>query len=557
MKLSLIISILMFFCAHAQSFSDYRTRYDNYEEDDPRAFEHIKPYIAKAKKEGAEGELVQAYKDAVSFSPSEKLLYSDSMILTALKTGSPELAARAYLTKGTVYYFNYRKFQPALDEFLKAWRYSTISGDPDLYYKNLYYIGVVKSYLGYFEEALKIFHQCNIFFKEKNLPSDMPNLSFNRQKGYLNTLHQTGICLTELGHYREASEVAALGLRETVADADFYLERSYFYKLKGIILFKQRNFREASEALNNALPGIFRKDDYANASLIFFYKGLIDRAGGSSKKQMSNFVKIDSVFRKYNFILPEIRPAYEYLIKEAASRNDYRTQLYYTSQLLKADRVIATDFKYLSGKIYREYDTSHLEAARRRLEISVYRLYIFAGIVGVSVSVLLYWFRTRAKNKLGIAPLTVEKEPSQKAESVVLKSSEQRESVVSDTVMNDLLSKIDRLERENFFLHQDMTLAKMAKILKTNTAYLSSVINEHKKCNFKTYINRLRICYVTQMLAANRKWRKYTISTLANDAGFSQRSTFSQAFIQYHGITPGAYINKLGEDETGASEEVK
>jgi hypothetical protein len=34
-----------------------------------------------------------------------------------------DLIGNSYLTKGSVYYFTYRKYQKALDQYLKAWQY--------------------------------------------------------------------------------------------------------------------------------------------------------------------------------------------------------------------------------------------------------------------------------------------------------------------------------------------------------------------------------------------------------------------------------------------------
>lgn len=542
MKLYILITVLLSMYTYAQSYSDWRARYDSFEENDLRAFQYITPYIAKAKKERNGPELVQAYKDAVSFSEKEKLQYADSMIVAARQTGNPDLIAGAYITKGTVYYFSFRKLQPALDEFLKAWHYAQSSHDQDLYYKNLYYIGVVKSYLGHYPEALSVFAKCRTFFADRDLPANLPNLKFNRRKGYLNTLHQTGICLIEVGRYQQASEIADLGLKETVADAGFYVERSYFYKLKGIIAWKQGELQTAEEAFGNALPGLLRKDDFTNASVVYFYQGLIARSFGNRRQEQANFVSIDSVFRKYNFILPEVRPSYEYLIKEAATRRDQQAELYYTAQLLKADRIISTDFKYLASRIYREYDTSELLNAKRRLELSVYRLYIFMALGAL---LLWYVFHRLAAGKKPTAVSALHPPTASAPSQTMKKNSENKVSTLSDVLVNDLLAKIDRLEKNRFFLGQDMNQAKMAKILKTNTTYLSEIINEHKGCNFNTYMNRLRINYVTEMLIENRKWRNYTVTTLAKDSGFAHRSTFSQAFIQYHEMTPGTFIAEL------------
>lgn len=72
---------------------------------------------------------------------------------------------------------------------------------------------------------------------------------------------------------------------------------------------------------------------------------------------------------KFWFVTPEIRSAYEYLIKNAKENENYKQQLYYTNQLLKADSIINTDFAMLSSKIHREYDTNTLLEEKNKLQM--------------------------------------------------------------------------------------------------------------------------------------------------------------------------------------------
>ena len=45
-----------------------------------------------------------------------------------------DLISRAYLVKGSIYYYNYKKYKSTLDEYLKAYEYSK-KGNND-YQKN-------------------------------------------------------------------------------------------------------------------------------------------------------------------------------------------------------------------------------------------------------------------------------------------------------------------------------------------------------------------------------------------------------------------------------------
>jgi YesN/AraC family two-component response regulator len=76
------------------------------------------------------------------------------------------------------------------------------------------------------------------------------------------------------------------------------------------------------------------------------------------------------------------------------------------------------------------------------------------------------------------------------------------------------------MERNKFYLEKRLTQNELAKRLKTNTAYLSAVINEYKGTNF----NNLRIDYVKEMLRTNVQWRKYSIDTIADECGFSNKT---------------------------------
>lgn len=62
----------------------------------------------KGKKEKNNDELMRAYEDAIYYSSTtdKKLMYSDSSIAVATKTLNNDFISRAYLVKGTIYYFN-------------------------------------------------------------------------------------------------------------------------------------------------------------------------------------------------------------------------------------------------------------------------------------------------------------------------------------------------------------------------------------------------------------------------------------------------------------------
>ncbi|MEO4003968.1 helix-turn-helix transcriptional regulator [Flavobacterium sp. CAU 1735] len=117
--------------------------------------------------------------------------------------------------------------------------------------------------------------------------------------------------------------------------------------------------------------------------------------------------------------------------------------------------------------------------------------------------------------------------------------------VINDKRVNDILIQLAKLEQSKYFLSQDCTLHSVAKKLKTNTTYLSRIINKELGKSFSDYINELRISYVLLELACNKKLRAYSISAIADEIGYKSPDSFSKYFKEVTGISPSAYIRKI------------
>ncbi|WP_175623245.1 tetratricopeptide repeat protein [Chryseobacterium schmidteae] len=296
-------------------YSKLREKYYAYEENDPKALVYVNQYIKKAKSEKNYSELFQAYKDAILYSEDQKMIYADSALVAAKNSGNNDLIGDGYLSKGAIYYFNQRKFQYALEEYLKAYEYLKDSKNEFLKYQNIYHIGVVKSYLGYYDEALKIFNECIDFFETKIDGDIKKNIIFNNTKGYLNSLHQAIICYQMLRKDEQANKLLNIAETKIPKTKDFYLEKSYFTKSLGVSEFKNKNYKKAISYFDQALPELIKVNDFTWASYIYFYKGKSYELLGDLSLEVENYRKVDSIFNKNKFILPELRSNYEELIE--------------------------------------------------------------------------------------------------------------------------------------------------------------------------------------------------------------------------------------------------
>ncbi len=536
-----------------QSFVELRKNYEDMLENDNRALLYIKIYLKKAKKEKDYEEILQGYQDAVFFSKdkSEKLKYADSCVTSVLKSDDKKIISKAYLEKGVIYYFFYKKYQPALNEYLKAYEYSKNIDDDFLRYRIIYHLGVVKSYLGYYDDALRLFKECSTHFEPLTRANIHPNLIFNNKKGYFNSLHQQIICYRQLGNYSKSDSLIQQGLSSLKSSNGYDLEKAYFLKCLGISDFRKQEYQKAIQNLNLALPELIKINDFTWTSVGYYYIGKSYEKMDNENLAVPYFIKVDSIFQKEKFIIPELRGNYESLINYYHTAKNPEKELYYTKQLLNADNIINKDYQYLSNKIHKEYDTKSLLERQKQLENKNSTGLVILVIAAVLIFILVIFILYRNKKEKEILYKYIELEKriidQEKSPDIITLASytvKENKVDISEVVINDILQKLNNFEQKKRFIKKGLTQQELAKSFTTNTTYLSFVINEFKGKNFNTYLNELRIRYITHELYHNPKFLDYKIEGLSEKCGITSRQNFSDLFQEINGIRPTDFIKQ-------------
>lgn len=124
-----------------------------------------------------------------------------------------------------------------------------------------------------------------------------------------------------------------------------------------------------------------------------------------------------------------------------------------------------------------------------------------------------------------------------KKESFTLSIDEEKEDLI--------IRKLRELEDKLVFLNQDYTQQFVAKKIKTNTAYLSFVVNKRLGKSFSEYANELKINYVINQLITNPTYRKYSTQAIAESAGFKKANSFTISFKKRTGLTPVQFAEKI------------
>lgn len=104
------------------------------------------------------------------------------------------------------------------------------------------------------------------------------------------------------------------------------------------------------------------------------------------------------------------------------------------------------------------------------------------------------------------------------------------------------------LKDKALYTDPDFSLPTLAKLVHSNTKYLSQAINESTGQNFKAYINRLRIYEARKRLTDDANFGHLTIQAVGESVGFRSTSNFIIAFKKVTGLAPSLYLKMVKED---------
>ncbi|WP_108803281.1 response regulator transcription factor [Aquimarina sp. Aq107] len=117
--------------------------------------------------------------------------------------------------------------------------------------------------------------------------------------------------------------------------------------------------------------------------------------------------------------------------------------------------------------------------------------------------------------------------------------------VINDDKVTAVLKGLEKLENQEYFLNTDCDLRSMSKKVKTNTTYLSKIIKTHKATSFNDYINNLRIEYALKRLKNDKKFRSFSVKSIALEIGYKTDNSFTKHFKSKTGLNPSYYIKKI------------
>lgn len=517
-----------------KSYEYFLERFEEDEQGDVSKI-YSKAYLNKAKAEKNWQHIMNAYKIILHQSDKKnRIFYADSMIYAAKHTQERDLVGSAYLTKGIVYY-DMTDYNNALDNYLIANNHLIGTNDKYLEHKTKYNIAQIKYYLGYYDDAAALFKETANYFKNED---DIP---------YLTSLHSLALCYNRLEKFDLCTTTNDFGIKEA-SRLEFYEAIPRFVNSEGINQFFKKNYSVSIGKLSETLPSFIKTKDFAGETVTYFYLGKSYWALNQPEKAMQYFLRVNKAFTEKNYIYPNLRESFEITIDYYKSKNDLPTQLKYINQLLLADKYLNSNYKYLSGRIHKEYDTKKLLHAKSEIEKSLrfqkQQNIFFILLIAVLVAWLGYMIYKSRENKRKFRKLM-----ERKAQQVKLTAEAKIKNTdnlnMNPEVKASILKHLDKFENSEQFLAKDITLPKLAKKFDSNIVYVSKVISHSRQKRSNDYINDLKIDWIINQLRENSKFRNYTNKALGEEAGFSTTQHFTRAFSKNTGISPTFFVQEL------------
>jgi len=366
---------------------------------------------------------------------------------------------------------------------------------------------------------------------------------------YLSSLLGKGKCLTELNDLNEAIEAYSQGVE--LSEKNNLLEyKSYFYINYGDIFYKKQEYhkalgflKESKDILDNIVGGQQTNLYIANYYIARCYF------------QLGNYEEaITMLNENFNLIgdrkeTDKIEDMYLLAIETSKAINDKEQQIFYYDKLqniiqYKSDKQLkAKDILYEDDLKDYQLENKKLETEKTKTAASKKIILAISIVLLVILLSVLIGYRRKIKMReqkfLSIIENIKHKESITKPKVPVANLE------IEDEKSRKILVKLQEMETTHFYLSEDCNLYSTAKLLGTNTTYLSRALNETRKQSFNQYINELRVNYALLKLRDDSVFRSYTIRAVAKELGYKSHTTFIKVFKSKTGVNPAFYINKL------------
>ncbi|WP_281231062.1 helix-turn-helix domain-containing protein [Flavobacterium gelatinilyticum] len=479
-------------------------------------------------------------------------------------------------TQLTSYLYNYGgltewkrgNFGKALENYQQGVKYSLQINDAVQVIKFKINIALVNEAVGNYQLAILNLREVSNFIDQ--------NENAYTKEQYQN--FKSNVSLSLAGSY-ESYFVKNETQKQLLDSAEYYYKRAITYS---------QNFANNKINAKISLGNIyFRKADYKNAEKTYYDVSYFARQNNFEKEYITANYNLGNLYydiKKYDKALVFLKKVDSISAKTDLRDDNFLKANYYLAKIYSRNNEPELAYKY--SKIYLDnFEKTETKLRDEALEVNYqlgvenlsgemisiqekYKYDVFVGralkifyVLLVVAIVFLLIKNIRDKNKahkkmnalIEEFKANLEKKSSVEAEPVpVFEEIEEvqlkKENVnlsIDEAKENKIVEKLLALESKLEYLNADFTLPYVAKKIKTNTTYLSYVVNKRFGKSFGEYSNELKINYVINEMITNHMYRKYSTQAIAESVGFKNAVSFAKSFRKRTGVSPAQFANNI------------
>ncbi len=499
----------------------------------------IRIHVSKSKKENNPIELARAFYHLFFIEePQLALAYADSIILITENSDHKSYPTLGYTLKANLFY-DQGKFQPALDNFLKAYNLALEKENKEDQGEISLAIAAIRNINGQHYAA------ADLYKRSLNLLKQNDNFPDAYYEDYSTLLYNLSLTYLRLSQIDTAKFYVRKGLKlsQSLKKTDDFRD---FVLVDAQINYYQKDYKKSKDSLLkyiNKLEGTER-------AIKLYYLGKIEKYLKNDKLAMAYFKEIDSIVSLSGDPFGEVKDVYQQLIIYSVLEDNEKEQIEYIEKLIHNDSILSSAQENVNNQVVIAYDIPDLKRqklkAEKQLEAKTFYIIGIAVFAGIAILIGIYFF-LRSRNIRKRLNILMEGGEVQIYEP---KQVTEHPSSVPIEIRKEILSRLNTFENSDRFLNKDLDLSILSNDLGTNTTYLSTIINHYKKVNFPNYLKDLRIRAAITRLSKDPDLLKYNYQGLAEIFGFKTGESFSKAFYKKTGVSPSMFLNELKSRET-------
>lgn len=464
----------------------------------------------------------------------------DEVIRIATRRNDNVLLYKSYSLKGNNL-CDLNRDNEGLNQYIEARKYAKLT-------KNPIHISTVDISIALIKKVHKDYQECiDILLKNLELLKTLNDQRKEKSHNERIILSQLADTYLRINQPQIAEDYNKLALAITPKQ-EFPNTYCFILMTNAIIQYQTKNYQKSMDICKEIEGYLISKNE--TTSLITPYEYL-----GKNSYQLQNFPQAIEYLEKtlaisdqFKIDFSERKETYRFLQLSNTHIGNKEKALEYSKKYHELDEKNDSIDLSLNNRIHKESDIIPLQEEIDSLGKDTKYLYSASAILLVLLIGFFIWYKRKQKlNKKRFLQLLlkIEKLEQSKEKTTLGLTEKETSNPVTDENVLQILKDLETFEEKKLYLRQDCTLGYVAKKLKTNTSYLSNVINTYKEKPFKSYLSELRINAALIQLKNDPKLRSYTVKAIAEEFGFKRSETFSRAFKAQTDMYPSYYIKSL------------